>query len=146
MIAFLDNFPCKVNTTHASSTRLTCISSAATKPQTINAMHLMIDGSNRSLAKPFTYKSDPTIAEIKPLISFLSGGRMITVHGTNFDIIQKPEMVVYVDSDFFRPINKTVSVIFLTKNLFFFNIYIIIIFIGMCCYQFSSNGMPISFC
>ncbi|VVC42163.1 Sema domain,IPT domain,Immunoglobulin E-set,Immunoglobulin-like fold,Plexin repeat,WD40/YVTN [Cinara cedri] len=111
VIAFLDNFPCKVNTTHASSTRLTCITSAATKPQTINAMHLIIDGSNRSLTKPFTYKNDPTIAEIKPLISFLSGGRMITVHGTNFDIIQKPEMVVYMDSDFFHFINKTECIV-----------------------------------
>lgn len=106
--AFLDNFPCTVNTTHASSSRLTCITSAANRPQTINTLNLIIDGSNRTLAKPFTYKSDPTVAEIKPLISFLSGGRMITVHGTNFDIIQKPEMVIYVDSDFTHPINKTV--------------------------------------
>lgn len=108
--AFLDNFPCTVNTTHASSTRLTCVTSAANRPLTVNSMHLIIDGSNRTLAKPFTYRSDPTVAEIKPLISFLSGGRMITVHGTNFDIIQKPEMVIYVDSDFIHPINKTVSI------------------------------------
>lgn len=108
--AFLDNFPCTVNTTHASSTRLTCVTSAANRPLTVNSMHLIIDGSNRTLSKPFTYRSDPTVAEIKPLISFLSGGRMITVHGTNFDIIQKPEMVIYIDSDFIHPINKTVSV------------------------------------
>lgn len=76
-------------------------------------MHLIIDGSNRTLAKPFTYKNDPTVAEIKPLISFLSGGRMITVHGTNFDIIQKPEMVIYVDSNFNNPINKTVRIYYI---------------------------------
>ncbi|KAE9543414.1 hypothetical protein AGLY_002214 [Aphis glycines] len=109
--AFLDNFPCTVNTTHASSTRLTCVTSAANRPLTVNSMHLIIDGSNRTLAKPFTYRSDPTVAEIKPLISFLSGGRMITVHGTNFDIIQKPEMVIYVDSDFIHPINKTECIV-----------------------------------
>lgn len=113
--AYLDQFPCTVNTTHASSTRLTCVTSAANKPQTINSMYLNIDGSNRTLAKPFTYRSDPTVAEIKPLISFMSGGRMITVHGTNFDIIQKPEMVIYVDLDFNHPINKTVSNIFSQK-------------------------------
>lgn len=114
--AFLDNFPCTVNTTHASSTRLTCVTSAANRPQmVVNAMHLIIDGSNRTLEKPFTYRSDPTVAEIKPLISFLSGGRMITVHGTNFDIIQKPEMVIYVDPDFTHPINKTVSIMFFIK-------------------------------
>lgn len=118
--AFLDNFQCTVNTTHASSTRLTCVTSAANRPQTVNAMHLIIDGSNRTLAKPFTYRSDPTVAEIKPLISFLSGGRMITVHGTNFDIIQKPEMVIYVDSDFNHPINKTVSSIYLLSYYYIF--------------------------
>jgi plexin A len=51
---------------------------------------------------------DPTIMEIKPLISFASGGRMITVHGTNLDTILKPEMVVYIDEEP-NPINKTVS-------------------------------------
>lgn len=75
-------------------------------------MRLIIDGSNKTLLNPFTYRNDPTIAEIKPLISFLSGGRMITIHGTNFDIIQKPEMFIYVDSNFDHPINKSVSFLF----------------------------------
>lgn len=110
VFAYLDQFPCTVNTTHASSTRLTCVTSASDRTQTISAMYLRIDGSNRTLVNPFTYRSDPMIAEIKPLISFLSGGRMITVHGTNFDIIQKPEMVIYMDSDFNNPINKTVNI------------------------------------
>lgn len=121
--AYLDQFPCIVNVTHASSTRLTCVTSAANRTQTINAMYLRIDGSNKTLLNPFTYRSDPTIAEIKPLISFLSGGRMITVHGTNFDIIQKPEMVIYTDSDFNKPINKTVNIKYL---IFFFQIIIIL--------------------
>lgn len=113
--AFLDNLSCAVNTTHASSTRLTCITSAANEPQSINSMRLIIDGSNRTIPKPFTYRSDPTIAEIKPLISFVSGGRTIIIHGTNFDIIQKPEMVIYIDSDFANPINKSVSIPFYFK-------------------------------
>jgi len=74
VFAYLDQFPCMVNTTHASSTRLTCVTSAANRTQTINAMYLIIDGSNRTLVNPFTYRSDPTVAEIKPLITFLSGG------------------------------------------------------------------------
>lgn len=116
VFAYLDHLPCVVNTTHASSSRLTCVTSAANRPFTVNTMHLIIDGSNRTLGKPFVYRGDPTVAEIKPLISFVSGGRMITVHGTNFDIIQKPEMIIYVDSNFNYPINKTVSILF-----FFFN-------------------------
>lgn len=68
----------------------------------------MIDGANRTLFKPYVYKQDPTILEIKPLRSFVSGGRMITVHGTNLNIIQKPEMIVYSESSS-TIINKTVS-------------------------------------
>lgn len=45
--------------------------------------------------------------EIKPLKSFVSGGRMITVHGTNLNTIQKPEMVVYSDNG--QQVNKSVS-------------------------------------
>lgn len=109
---FLDNFSCAVNTTHSSNTRLNCVTSSAFEPQPINTLRLIIDGSNKTLINPFTYRIDPTIAEIKPLISFLSGGRMITIHGTNFDIIQKPEMFIYVDSNFDHPINKSVSILY----------------------------------
>lgn len=83
-------------------------------PLQINSLVLSIDGANRTLSArdgqnaPFTYMQDPTVMEIKPLKSFVSGGRMITVHGTNLDTIQKPEMVVYTDSSL-NPINKSVS-------------------------------------
>lgn len=77
-------------------------------PHRINRLTLIIDGANRTLeGNPFNYTMDPTIMEIKPLISFASGGRMITVHGTNLDTILKPEMVVYIDEEP-NPINKTV--------------------------------------
>lgn len=108
--AFLDELPCYINSTQATSTRITCITSKVISPRTIRTLTLRIDGANRTLTgHPFRYKMDPTIAEIKPLISFVSGGRMLTVHGTNFDTIQKPEMVVYMNTDFHFPINKTVS-------------------------------------
>ncbi len=35
--------------------------------------------------------------EVKPLRSFASGGRLLSVHGTNLDSIQKPQMAVYMD-------------------------------------------------
>jgi plexin A len=106
--AFLDDSPCQVNMTQASSSRITCITSRANGPQQINSLHLLIDGANRTLnGNCFNYTMDPTILEIKPLKSFVSGGRMITVHGTNLDTIQKPEMIVYLDDDP-SPVNKTV--------------------------------------
>lgn len=110
--AFLDELPCYINSTEAISNRITCTTSRVSAPRNIHMLTLTIDGANRTLNNhPFIYKMDPTIAEIKPLMSFVSGGRMITVHGTNFDIIQKPEMVVYMNSDFHFPVNKTVSII-----------------------------------
>lgn len=105
---FFDDLPCIVNASQTSSSRLLCVTSAAPRPTTVSKLTLMIDGANRTLFKPYVYKQDPTILEIKPLRSFVSGGRMITVHGTNLNIIQKPEMIVYSESSS-TIINKTVS-------------------------------------
>lgn len=75
----------------------------------VKKLTLAIDGANRTFyGNPFNYTLDPTVMEIKPLKSFASGGRMITVHGTNLDTIQKPEMIVYISDDPV-PINKSVS-------------------------------------
>lgn len=59
---------------------------------------------------PFRYTLDPTVMEIKPLKSFASGGRMLTVHGTNLDTILTPEMLVYIGEDT-KPVNKTVNIV-----------------------------------
>jgi len=107
--AFLDESPCQVNMTQASSSRITCVTSKSSSPRQISRLTLTIDGANRTLeGNCFNYTQDPTIMEIKPLKSFASGGRMITVHGTNLDSIQKPEMVVFNDENDPMPINKTV--------------------------------------
>ncbi|XP_034935883.1 plexin-B [Chelonus insularis] len=109
--AYLDELPCHVNATQASSTRLTCITSRSGRVRQIQQLTLSIDGANRTLINnPFNYTQDPTIMEIKPLRSFVSGGRMITVHGTNLDTIQKPEMEVYYDNEI-HPVNRTVCTV-----------------------------------
>lgn len=110
--AYLDDYLCQVNLTQASSGRLTCITSKSSKPININKLTLSIDGANRTLdGKPFSYTQDPTIMEIKPLKSFVSGGRMIFVHGTYLDSIQKPEMEVYSFGEPSVPINKTICTV-----------------------------------
>lgn len=107
IVAYLDEFVCRVNLTQASSSRLTCITSRASKPINIAKLTLSIDGANRTLeGNPFNYTQDPTIMEIKPLKSFVSGGRMIFVHGSNLDSVQSPEMEVYGYNEPV-PINKT---------------------------------------
>lgn len=60
----------------------------------------------------FNYTTDPKVMQIKPLKSFSSGGRMITVHGTNLDSIQKPELEVFLQDEF---VNKTVCTV-ITPN------------------------------
>jgi IPT/TIG domain. len=122
--AYLEDLRCHVNSTQASSSRITCITSKSNGPLRVSRLLLIIDGANRTLdGNPFNYTLDPTIMEIKPLVSFASGGRMITVHGTNLDTIVKPEMVVYIDEEP-TPINKTVRIV--TVNIVC-NLYIKII-------------------
>lgn len=157
--AFLDNYECAINVSQASSSRLTCVTSAAHHPQQIRVLTLIIDGANRtftcrnpplattigqdfdgmpmSLAKHsqhnhfrynetvtttniidlaacsiYNYTSDPKIMQIKPLKSFSSGGRMITVHGTHLDSIQKPELEVYLNDEL---VNRSVCTV-ITSN------------------------------
>lgn len=96
--AFLDELPCLVNSSHASGTRLLCTTSRTSGPRTVAQLTVTIDNAKRVLAKnPFSYTKDPTIMEVKPLRSFASGGRLLSVHGTNLDSIQKPQMAVYMD-------------------------------------------------
>ncbi|XP_052871807.1 plexin-B [Anopheles cruzii] len=129
-VAYLDDYECRINRTQASSSRLTCVTSAARSPEHIRILTLRIDGANRTLAcsgggvaggsnsmgrggvygsgaagtyhsryetcSVYNYTVDPKIMQIKPLKSFLSGGRMMTVHGTNLDAIQMPEIEVYL--------------------------------------------------
>lgn len=105
--AYLEDYECMVNVTQSSSSRLTCVTSAARQSERIQRLLVTIDGANRTLkcdrkkdsCNIFNYTIDPKILQIKPLISFASGGRMITIHGTNFDSIQKPEMEIYYNDE-----------------------------------------------
>lgn len=109
--AYLDELPCQVDAIQASSSRVTCITSRSGRVRKISRLTLRVDGANRTLeVYPYSYTPDPTIMEIKPLSSFASGGRMITVHGTNLDTIQKPEMLVYLEKEN-KPINQTICTV-----------------------------------
>lgn len=105
--AFLDDLPCSVNKTQTSNSRLICITPKANFPHIIHTLTVIIDNANRTLKGDlFNYTADPTIMEIKPLKSFVSGGRMITVHGTNLHTIQKPLMKLYYANEEI-PVNHT---------------------------------------
>lgn len=109
----LKDYPCHVNATHSSSSRITCTTSQAITNETVGRLQVMVDNAIRGMQDDnlFRYMPDPTIVEIKPLKSFVSGGRMITVHGTNLDAIQSPEMVVYADQHSKTIANRTVCLL-----------------------------------
>ncbi|XP_061706998.1 plexin-B [Cydia pomonella] len=109
--AYLDELPCSVNKTQTSNSRLICITPKANMPRVINTITVAIDNANRTLMGDlYNYTADPTIMEIKPLKSFVSGGRMITVHGTNLNTIQKPLMKLYHAKEL-EPVNYTACVV-----------------------------------
>lgn len=109
--AYLDNLVCQVNTTQTSNNRLICVTSKASSPKIVQTLTISIDNANRTLfGNLFNYTLDPTIMEIKPLKSFISGGRMITIHGTNLHTIQKPEMNVYYNNEL-EPANHTICTV-----------------------------------
>ncbi|XP_055593886.1 plexin-B [Uranotaenia lowii] len=132
IMAYLDDYPCLINITQASSGRLTCITSAARSPEHIRTLTVLIDKANRTLkcgddnqlnslhrnsyhyhshyetCSVYNYTVDPKIMQIKPLKSFISGGRMMTVHGTNLDSIQQPEIEVFYEDE---RINKSVCTV-----------------------------------
>ncbi|XP_069141265.1 plexin-B-like isoform X2 [Argopecten irradians] len=64
-----------------------------------------IDGNDIYGSLMFRYYDDPTIKSISPVRSFLSGGRNITVIGTNFTCIQTPQMFTTVESQRSRESN-----------------------------------------
>ena len=75
---------------------------------------------------------------------------MITVHGTNLDTIQKPEMVVYLDDDP-NPLNRSVShclvytIVFSCVPIGYCDPELIaFISVGLLCAKFCTNGVPVS--
>ncbi|KAM4747548.1 hepatocyte growth factor receptor [Rhinophrynus dorsalis] len=55
---------------------------------------LKIDNANREASIPFTYMEDPSVSNIKPVKSFLSGGSSITVYGRNLNAVASPQMII----------------------------------------------------
>lgn len=86
--------PCKVT---QFGPELQCV----TGPQTtLGEMPLEISYGGSLVSNPnvtFTYRENPVLWAFKPLQSFVSGGRNITVTGQGFTLIQKFAMVVLVD-------------------------------------------------
>ncbi|XP_074646910.1 hepatocyte growth factor receptor-like isoform X2 [Tubulanus polymorphus] len=57
---------------------------------------VQIDNAVISTKQLFEFKDDPTISDIYPRRSFLSGGLDLTVIGTNLNVVQEPRMGISV--------------------------------------------------
>ncbi|KAJ6216027.1 hypothetical protein RDWZM_010527 [Blomia tropicalis] len=96
MAVYLDDLPCTVERALASSSQLSCRTSAAPySSYVVSRLTLSIDAANFTLTNPFLYTPDPTINRIEPMQSYFSGGRTITVTGTHFTSIQQPRLMVF---------------------------------------------------
>ncbi|VDK63949.1 unnamed protein product [Anisakis simplex] len=79
---------------------LTCLTGRVHRPQVIASIRIQIDRAERILERKFEYREDPVIRSIYPTSAFESGGRLITVEGSNLDTIQKPKMyIASIDSN-----------------------------------------------
>ena len=97
ILVFLDNLPCKVNLSQVSPSRLTCVTSPASRPMEVKDLIVVIDDARRTLSNPYTYTPDPVIVDVKPKWSFVSGGRILTVHGKNLDTVDQPYITALDD-------------------------------------------------
>lgn len=104
---FMDTYPCIVDKMLASSTQISCRTTAVKYDSyNVKKLYIKIDNASLTLDNPFRYVPDPTILRIYPLKSYVSGGRSVTVVGTNFDIIQQPRLGIFSSDGSF--INDTV--------------------------------------
>ena len=97
ILVFLDNLPCKVNLSQVSSVRITCVTSPASSPMDVKDVIVIIDDARRTLSKPYRYTPDPSIVDVMPKWSFVSGGRILTVHGKNLDTVDQPYIAALDD-------------------------------------------------
>ncbi|XP_037071029.1 plexin-B-like [Pollicipes pollicipes] len=95
--------PCHMT---ARTADVKCLTSAASKVEKVNQVVLVLDAARRKLHASYEYSPDPSVLDIKPLKSYASGGRLLTVHGRHLDSVQAPRMIVFNETHR-RPINST---------------------------------------
>ncbi|XP_043246790.1 plexin-B-like [Amphibalanus amphitrite] len=106
------DLPCRVISRYEG---VTCMTSPAPEVTEVSQVKVTVDGAERRLSVPFAYVDDPVVLDIRPLKSYVSGGRPLTVHGRQFDSIQQPKIIVFNETAL-RPINATVCTV-LTPEL-----------------------------
>ena len=81
---FLDSVPCEVDDASSSGDHLVCTLGSTDAAANTSSLSLRIDGGIRTVRFDFHFLPDPVVYQIKPLESFRSGGRTLTLHGDHF--------------------------------------------------------------
>ncbi|VDO62153.1 unnamed protein product [Heligmosomoides polygyrus] len=75
-----------------STSSMTCVVSRAAAPTKLARITATIDGATMKVPGAFEFRPDPTISSVYPLVTFKSGGRMVSVEGSNFDAVLTARM------------------------------------------------------
>ncbi|XP_070558807.1 plexin-A4-like [Ptychodera flava] len=92
---FIGDSECTVNRGEVNATAIPCRTSEYSQPDSFNVV-VNFDGAQREAPTDaeFNYAENPTVTHLSPLESSLSGGRMIEVNGTRFDVPGEARMTI----------------------------------------------------
>ncbi|XP_038061900.1 plexin-B-like [Patiria miniata] len=90
--AFIGDNPCNI-TGQPVESMLECTTTAAQVGYK-GVVKVSFDGAMRTSSDMYTYTENPTITEVSPLKSIISGGRTLTVTGTFLDTCQNRQIFV----------------------------------------------------
>ncbi|XP_077994510.1 hepatocyte growth factor receptor-like [Glandiceps talaboti] len=90
----IGNVRCELRSTHSTNEKVFCITGAVPDPvQSVLSITYQTEFTVQSIRR-YSYTEDPFIEEIYPLRTFVGGGELQYVTGTNLDSIARPLFVV----------------------------------------------------
>ena len=92
-----------------TDSQVTCVTRAlAATPASALSVRMRYDNAERVAPAPgsFMYRNNPLIDSVEPRSVFLSGGRVITVTGSDLDVAQLPQIKVMRDNEQFIEVRR----------------------------------------
>ena len=95
VMVYLDEVACDLDPRQTTSHSIVCRTGFVSEERVTQNLTVVIDGGVKQIHSPFFYTPNPVVHDLKPLTSFFSGGRVITIHGEYFDSISSSNFIVY---------------------------------------------------
>ncbi|XP_071961387.1 plexin-A4-like [Antedon mediterranea] len=89
----IDYSPCLI--TNISDTIIKCQTTKVNISKSYVNLYVYFSNEKRVASKYFKFDSDPLVDGVRPRSTILSGGRVLTITGYGFNLIQKPSMRIY---------------------------------------------------